>query len=92
MKPKDAGKLVLLLLLLAGSAAQACSIVDQREKTHNNQTTVDGSCSNNGAPISCTYKQGDGWTCTGPEGRYTSLGDGGTALASACGCDTTPRW
>lgn len=85
-------KSVPLFLLLAAGYSQACSIVDPREETHNNQTTINGSCSNSGAPVSCTYKQGDGWTCIGPEGRFTSLGNGGTAMASACGCDTTPQW
>jgi hypothetical protein len=78
--------------LITGGNAVACTITEPQRDVSNNRETVSGACSNNGAPVTCTHQQGEGWTCIGPEGSFSSLAGPETALGSACGCDTTPRW
>jgi hypothetical protein len=95
--PRDIMKttrfLVLTLCALVGAGdASACTITEPQRDVSNNRETVSGACSNNGAPITCSHQQGEGWTCVGPEGSFSSQDGPETALGSACGCDTTPRW
>ena len=80
------------LLALCSAAALACTIEDAREESLPGGKTISGQCSNNGSPVACTFRNGGGWTCDGPGGSYTSLGNVSVPLASACECDTTPNW
>jgi hypothetical protein len=80
------------LLVLNGTTAMACTIENAQEESHAGGKRISGSCSNNGAPVTCTYRDGEGWSCEGPGGIYTSLANPEVALGSACECDTTPGW
>ena len=86
------GILAGTVLALCSTVALACTIEDAREESLPGGKKVSGQCSNNGSPVTCTFREGDGWTCDGPGGSYTSLGNPAVPLASACECDTTPNW
>ena len=83
---------VTFCTLITGGNAAACTITEPQRDVSNNRETVSGACSNTGAPVTCSHQQGEGWTCIGPEGSFSSQAGPETALGSACGCDTTPRW
>ena len=86
------GVLAGTLLVLCNSAALACTIEDAQEEGLPGGKRISGQCSNNGSPVTCTFRDGEGWSCDGPGGSYTSLGNPSVPLASACECDTTPKW
>ena len=89
------GKVRIVLaavLVLNGASALACTIENAQEESLPGGKRISGNCSNNGAPVSCNYREGEGWSCAGPGGTYTSLGNPEVALGSACECDTTPAW
>ena len=80
------------LLVLNGTAALACTIENASEESLPGGKRISGVCSNNSAPVTCTYREGEGWSCEGPGGTYTSLGNPEVALGAACECDSTPKW
>jgi hypothetical protein len=80
------------LLVLGSAAALACTIENAREEGLPGGKRISGTCSNNGSPVTCTYRNGEGWTCQGPGGTHTSLANPEVPLGSACECDTTPKW
>lgn len=86
------GILAGALLALCNAAALACTIGDPQEESLPGGKSIRGQCSNNGSPVTCTFRDGEGWTCDGPGGSYTSLGNRSVPLASACECDTSPSW
>lgn len=80
------------LVVLAGAVAlvgysevQACSIQQQRT-IDGMDGGVGGYCSNNGQPVTCRYTPGDGWTCEGPQGSYSGMGDPRSLVNQTCGC------
>ena len=75
-----------VVLTLGCEAAFACSIEGAQEQSLPGGKRISGQCSNNGSPVTCTYRDGEGWTCEGPGGSYNSLGNPEVAM------DTTPKW
>ncbi len=78
------GCTVAAVLLLHG-VASACSIQDRKDVQVGDSKGVTGLCSNNGAPISCSFVAGEGITCDGPAGSYNG-NDLDALVFSACGC------
>jgi len=72
-------------VLLLHGIASACSIQDRKDVQVGDSRGVTGVCSNNGAPITCTYVTGEGTTCDGPAGSYNG-NDLNALIFSACGC------
>jgi len=76
---------IVAVILLFHDVASACSIQNKKDVQIGDSKGVTGVCSNSGAPISCTFVEGEGITCDGPAGSYN--GDDLNALIfSACGC------
>jgi hypothetical protein len=67
--------------------ASACSIQSKKETQIGDNKAVEGVCSNNGLPISCTFVSGEGITCDGPGGGYNGY-DLNALIFSACGCSS----
>ena len=83
---------LIAFLALTSTAGLACTIENAQEETLPGGKRISGNCSNNGSPVTCTYREGDGWSCEGPGGTYASLGNPEVALGSACECQATPQW
>jgi hypothetical protein len=65
--------------------AQACEIENPVKTELGVSKGVAGRCSNNGLEITCNFKDGEGWTCDGPEGSYSGV-DMLITAGYACGC------
>ena len=79
------GALAGAVMLAGHGEVRACSMLQQRI-IDDMDKGVSGYCSNNGQPITCRYTPGDGWTCEGPQGAYSAMGDLGGLVARTCGC------
>lgn len=74
-----------MVLLYGNGAVNACTIVNEEKVKIGNFKGVKGTCSNNGLPISCEFREGQGIACDGPEGGAS--GDNLNSLVfSVCGC------
>jgi hypothetical protein len=66
---------------------QACYIENRHAEGLGAEQEIVGICSNNGRPIRCRYSPHEGWTCSGPHGRFTAMGsDTAVLVHEACGC------
>lgn len=62
-----------------------CYIMKQENIRVGSYQGIQGSCSNNGLPISCILMEGVGVECDGPSGGYTGY-DLDYLIFAACGC------
>jgi len=76
--------IVTAVLLFHGVAA-ACTMLNKKEVQIGDKKGVQGVCSNNGLPISCTFISGEGISCDGPEGGVNG-NDLSSLIFSVCGC------
>lgn len=79
---------ILSFVAIAVSVYEAlypCSIINVEKSQIGSSTGAKGVCSNNGLPITCVFKEGDGAQCDGPSGGYTGI-DLNALIFSACGC------
>lgn len=75
----------VMVLALSGSAAAACSILNQEKTQIGSNEGIKGICSNNELPVTCILMEGVGIKCNGPSGGYTGS-DVDSLIVSACGC------
>lgn len=66
-------------------ALYPCSILSGEKSQIGSSTGIKGVCSNNGLPITCVFREGEGAQCDGPSGGYTG-NDLNALIFSACGC------
>ena len=86
--------LLMIIVLGAGSlgyVVMGCEIEDAQRVQIGLNDGIQGRCSNNGEAISCTYQQGEGWTCSGPQGQINAFTPEGDELPQSlidqtCGC------
>jgi len=76
---------VVMVLALCGSAAAACSILNEEKVQIGSYKGVKGICSNSEQSITCIFMEGVGIKCDGPSGGYTGS-DLDSLIISACGC------
>lgn len=74
-----------MALLTGWAEAQTCSILEQRT-LDDMDSGISGYCSNNGQAITCRHTPGEGWTCEGSQGAYTSMNALQTLIDQVCGC------
>lgn len=70
-------------------AAWSCEIIQTRTIEIGPKQGFEGRCSNNDAAVTCTYEEGGGWSCQGPQGGYSHPSkriDPGL-IANVCGCE-----
>ena len=65
----------------------ACSIQDQKKVRIGANEGIEGTCSNNGFPISCVDLGDDEISCDGPGGGFSGY-DLESLIFSACGCSS----
>jgi len=75
----------IIAVLLCQGIAAACGILNPKDVQIGENKGIQGLCSNNVAPIACTFVKGEGITCDGPAGSYNGY-DLNALIFSACGC------
>ena len=86
MKTKKYRIFLAPLFLVTGIAgAQSCGIENARDVKLGVHQGIEGTCSNNGLKVICTYETSRRLKCVGPDGSYSG-DDADTVIFSACGC------
>jgi len=78
---------ILFVLLSLQGTATACSIQNRRDTQVGDSKAIEGTCSNNGLPITCQVANSGGISCDGPSGSYDGY-DLNALVFSACGCSS----
>ncbi len=86
MRTAMIASILLVLLSFSGDAA-ACSILNRKDTQVGSSRAIEGTCSNNGLPITCQVADDGGISCDGPEGSYNGY-DLNALVFSACGCSS----
>jgi hypothetical protein len=85
MKPISVTSALLMALFVPNVSAQDCRINDVEETTLGTNRAIEGTCSNSGLPVRCTYNEDNSIGCEGPGGTFSG-DDVDTLIISACGC------
>ncbi len=78
---------ILFGLLSFQTVSAACSIQNRKDTQVGSSKAIEGTCSNNGLPITCQIDDSGGISCDGPEGSYNGY-DLNALVFVACGCSS----